>query len=249
VKFQLISDVHCEFHRDGGKSFCATIPVAADTLVIAGDFGTRPLIFARVSELVQKFDRVLYVCGNHEFYGHHTRDQINRVFHKLENRFSNFSRLQNSTVTVDSVKFVGTTLWFDQTPDTVLHRRLLNDYSQIRSFDRWVGKENEKAKVFLEDTVSEGCVVITHHAPSYASVSERFKGRATNAFFVSNVERIVRENNPAVWCHGHMHEPVRYECYDTTVVSNPLGYPGENTSNSETCVVDIGTSGISITRW
>jgi hypothetical protein len=37
-----------------------------------------------------------------------------------------------------------------------------------------------------------------------------------------------KKHRPELWIHGHTHVPCDYELFDTHIVRNPGGYPGEN---------------------
>jgi Icc-related predicted phosphoesterase len=71
-------------------------------------------------------------------------------------------------------------------------------------------------------------VVLTHHAPSYKSVSPHFIGNAANGAFVSNLEDFILDRPKIrVWAHGHTHSPCDYRIGECRVVGNPLGYGRE----------------------
>lgn len=225
MRFQVISDVHTEFHRDGGKFFCENLPVLASTLVIAGDFSIGKNLIQTVSVLVNRFENVIYICGNHEYYGT-PRGDIHNAMIKLQKRFINFHWLNNSSTIIDGQKFVGSTMWFRDQPDNVFYKDLMNDFTVIPSFNKWVYDENRKADKFFAKEVEEGCVVISHHAPCDLSASKRYKDSPTNRFYICDQSNLIREKKPKYWIHGHMHEPVSYQLHDTWVESNPFGYVG-----------------------
>jgi Icc-related predicted phosphoesterase len=225
MRIQIISDIHCEFHRDGGKQFCESLSVITPVLVIAGDFGTYDLIIKNVKILVNKFEHVVYVCGNHEYYGA-TRGLVNQTLTKLSNRYKNFHWLNNSMVEIQGQRFLGSTMWFRDKPDNFLYHDLLNDFSCIRGYKKWVYSENKKAVEYFESNVREGDIVITHHAPSTLSIDESFKFSDTNRFYFCDMSELIYQRNPAFWVHGHMHKAVSYPLYNTWVESNPFGYVG-----------------------
>ena len=72
-------------------------------------------------------------------------------------------------------------------------------------------------------------VVITHHAPSFMSVNDRYKGDTLmNGGYASELgEFILDHENIKLWCHGHMHDPVDYMIGTTRIVANPRGYVGQ----------------------
>jgi hypothetical protein len=71
-------------------------------------------------------------------------------------------------------------------------------------------------------------VVITHHAPSFASVNEKYAHEKTmNGGYASELTEFVLDHtNIKVWVHGHMHDPVDYMIENTRVLSHPRGYYG-----------------------
>ena len=71
-------------------------------------------------------------------------------------------------------------------------------------------------------------VVVTHHAPLFASwhlaADSVFKGAYCN-----NLVRLVREHAIDVWIHGHVHARSSYLANAVRVVCNPRGYDGFQT--------------------
>ena len=67
-------------------------------------------------------------------------------------------------------------------------------------------------------------VVITHFAPSPASIAPQFVGSPLNACFVSDLEAHILRWQPRLWLHGHVHHSCDYWLGATRVVANPRGY-------------------------
>jgi hypothetical protein len=66
-------------------------------------------------------------------------------------------------------------------------------------------------------------VVMTHMAPSKASVAPQYAGDLLSAAFASNLDDLVSKAN--VWVHGHMHNSSDYHRIGRCrVVCNPYGY-------------------------
>jgi hypothetical protein len=87
-------------------------------------------------------------------------------------------------------------------------------------------KTREYFKSVLETNRDRTFVVITHHAPSFASVHERYRSDTTmNGGFASNMDDFILDHpNIKYYFHGHMHDPVDYMIGTTRVMSNPRGY-------------------------
>ena len=225
MRFQIMSDIHTEFHRDHGKYFCQTIPVLSPVLVIAGDFAIHKHVFDNISILSKRFEHVIYVHGNHEYYGT-IRGDIHNTMKKLMKKFSNFYWLNKDVVEINGQRFVGATMWFKEDPNNIFYKNRLNDFTCIPAFQKWNYEENRKSVDFFNKEVRAGDVVITHHAPCTLSISPEYKGDPINRFYVCDMSETIREKKPSYWIHGHIHDAVSYPLYDTWVESNPFGYIG-----------------------
>ena len=98
---------------------------------------------------------------------------------------------------------------------------------------RWLS-ENLKE---LRDCVN---VVVTHHAPSIASVPEEERNDPVSSAYASNLEDFIKKHNIALWIHGHIHRFAYYRIGKCTVICNPRGYPGENSGFQEKFTIDVG---------
>lgn len=70
-------------------------------------------------------------------------------------------------------------------------------------------------------------VVLTHHLPAATSVAKRYANDPLNPAFASRLDDVIEKYRPDLWIHGHTHVPCDYELFDTRIVCNPRGYPGE----------------------
>ena len=224
MKIKIISDIHTEFHRDRGVKFSSELSTEdTDVLVVAGDFGTIDTLYVSLKVLCKRFPHVIFVTGNHEYYGS-TREVVHRSLKKLSKRFSNFHWLRNDSVEINGQRFVGSTLWFPNSQDAWSQEDRINDFRLIAGFSDWVYKENEKAQNYLNRTIKEGDVVITHYLPTWMSVAPQYKGDRFNCYFVCDMTQTILDTNPTLWIHGHTHESCDYRVDKTRVVCNPYGY-------------------------
>jgi predicted phosphodiesterase len=234
MKLNILSDLHLGFEP-------FERPVNdADVVVLAGDIA-RP---REAAAWALGFDKpVLYVAGNHEFYG----SSIEGAAAELERlcRGTHVHVLDGSEVVIDGVRFLGTTLWTDfelfgdaerKSAAMAEAKRLLRDFSRITLsessgavftpedsallFEKHAGWLRER----LATPHDEPTVVITHHAPSPGSIHPRFAGSLLNACFVSDLESLVGAQRAQLWIHGHTHDSFDYRLEGTRVVCNPRGY-------------------------
>lgn len=107
MKLHVISDVHLEFSKWPTKDDVNAID--ADISILAGDIG----VGLEGLQWALTFKRqVLYVMGNHEFYG---QRPMNELWVKARQRVENthVHILENNAVVINGVRFLGATLWTD----------------------------------------------------------------------------------------------------------------------------------------
>lgn len=239
MKIQVLSDLHFEFHPDRGRAFVDSLdPSIADVLVLAGDIATGDLLLDALKLFKEKFEHVVFVAGNHEYYGCSVNDLL-EIRYAVHRDLLNIYWLERGTVRIEGVGFIGTTLWFD---DLGGRKNNLSDFRAIRDFEPWVYKEFRLSRAFLHRNTRTTDVVITHHLPSYRSVAKKFESDPLNCFFVSDVEDTIRERQPKLWIHGHTHASCDYNIGETHVVCNPYGYDGRevNPEFRKDFVVEVG---------
>jgi Icc-related predicted phosphoesterase len=245
-KFERLLDKYLPPHPDDKQT---VLCCAGDMGVYAQYPSTYKLLFQLLS---QRFRRVIIVPGNHSWYSSAGIWGNEAEFWKDKKLPKNVSYLDNGFTIIDGVAFIGSCLWTDfscSDPLAIMDAsRGMNDFRCIKVRNYEVsgvyGTVINSACLTPEDTVvrhyvsrqfiekslalnrDKPCVVISHHAPSFQSVSDRFKADSLNAAFYSNLEELILHYQPAVWAHGHMHDSKDYLIGDTRVVCNPLGYHG-----------------------
>lgn len=236
-----VSDLHIDYNKSGYYLFINAYKDYSGYLVIAGDFAEvrdKDSIFFRTFETlfdVNPYIYVIFVCGNHEYYGSSIQgvhDLINEwVEEKDMDRFF-FLHEELEQLYIENTIFVGSTLWYpDTNPDVYLLQNNINDFSQIQNFTPGVAaKQNKKIKSNFESRSSwENEIWIFHHLPSYQSVSSQYRNDRLNCYYVDpEMEKIIEQRQPNLVIHGHSHTPCRYQIGDTWVVSNPKGYGKQN---------------------
>lgn len=109
MKLHILSDVHLEFGR--WPKAVNINAIEADVTILAGDIdiGLKGLVFAL------KIKRpVIYVMGNHEFYGQRPMRELWRKA-RAKVAGTHVHLLENDAVVIDGVRFLGATLWTDYT--------------------------------------------------------------------------------------------------------------------------------------
>lgn len=107
MKLHILSDIHLEFGKWPKNMDIHAID--ADVTILAGDIG----IGLQGLEWALSIDRpVIYVMGNHEFYGQRPMaDLWRKAREKVEH--THVHLLENESVQIGNVRFLGCTLWTD----------------------------------------------------------------------------------------------------------------------------------------
>ena len=222
--FELISDLHLDMRRDPMRLLMDIEP-DSETLVIAGDLcEARNLNPNWIKVLADKYNIVLYVPGNHEYYGL-TGDQTLDTLYSM--MLDNTHIMHDSSIILGDISFSGSTLWFPNAPGNLQCERMMSDFHYIQDFKTWVYDAHERSKAWLPKTGTD--VWITHHLPLWKSVHMKYEGSNLNRFFVGDLSRelYAMDEPPKVIVHGHTHEECDYMAGNTRIVCNPLGYPNE----------------------
>lgn len=241
MKLRILSDLHYEFHRDGGASFISDqSDHDYDVMVLAGDITTSSnlrSVFANFRKAVGQRP-IVYVPGNHEYY-HSSPGEISRVLTEIDDPLLNV--LDNREVTIDGVNFIGSTLWFPHSGLCENGDDNLSDFGCIDGFRDWVGNQARKSANFLNQSISPGCVVVTHHLPHQNSIHEAYKGGFLNKYFIHDVGPLVEDAGVKLWIHGHTHVSMDYEVNNTRVVCNPFGYlrHSQNSKFNEKLTINV----------
>lgn len=247
MNFQIASDIHIKYFGDIGDDFF--IPQAS-TLVLLGDiceFSQLHACYRIFERMGEKWDHILYVFGNHEYYGATLSDRVITYAKKLFSPIPNITVLNRDTIIIEDTCFIGTTLWSDMLNGNPIAESVCStsiaDYSYIKVSDpkgftrRLLTldtiKEFKRSLKFIKKAVSDvsdnhKAVVLTHHAPSFMSVTDKYRGSLMNGAFVSELTPYIMDNPKiSVWAHGHVHSDHDYKIGSTRVVCHPLGYWGE----------------------
>lgn len=249
MKLLILSDLHLEFSN---LSFADT---EADVTILAGDIakGDHGIHWART---VWPTKEIIYVAGNHEFYGYNRLEVLARL--RIAARETGVHFLDNEEVVISGVRFLGCTLWTDfqlygnRQRDMEIAANTLNDFRLIKEgareftpMDSVVLHEQSLAwltQKLLTKNYDGKTVVVSHHLPSMHSVAEKYKGDPLNACFASNLDHLF--GHADLWIHGHTHDSFDYMANGTRVICNPRGYSrdgirNENASFNPEFVLDL----------
>ena len=253
MRLHILSDLHLS------QGAFVVPETGADLVVLAGDIARPKEALAWATALAKP---VLYVPGNHEFYGS-SIDGTRRELARLS-AGTNVRVLDDDEAIVGGVRFLGSTLWTDfrlfgdgagreaAIADALRHIR---DFSRIVADDASGDLFTPEASAArfashaawlaakLSSAHAGPTVVVTHHAPSRGSIHPRYADSLLNAGFVSDVAHLAGGDRARLWIHGHTHDSFDYDLGGTRVVCNPRGYAkngvNENAAFDPAFTVDV----------
>ena len=260
MKIRVLSDLHLEF--------LDWVPpkLHADIVVLAGDIhvGVRGIEWARRSF---PLNPVIYVPGNHEFYGGNMRDVSEELL--VQGRRLGVDVLDGRSAVIGSVRFLGATLWTDfalhgADPKSVDRAMAaaqagMSDFQLIRYNGNKTFRPAEARAIHAErvrwlraqlaDEFVGNTIVVTHHLPLRQSVHSKYGMSDLNPSFASDLSDLMGPR-ASVWIHGHTHESFDYVVNGTRVVCNPRGYlPMEpNEAFDPLLTIDVSVTGRSLMR-
>ncbi len=255
MKIQIFSDLHL----DVAAIKSITVVTNVDLVIVAGDTCEGALkAFEHLRRIVPMAIPIVMVMGNHEYYRRFVSVEL--ALAKEQSPSFNIHVLENDSVTIDGIRFLGATLWTDYAvfgPANVAAVMSacasgMNDHRLIgwrkEPWRRFRPQEasllHHQSAAFFAETLATSfdgpTVVVTHHAPHWESVHPRFRNDPVTGAFVSDLSVLIETHQPNLWVHGHVHNSSNYHVGQTRLVANPHGYGSENPAFNGELVVEIG---------
>ncbi|RQW23651.1 serine/threonine protein phosphatase [Rhodobacteraceae bacterium CH30] len=247
MQIHLLSDLHNEF----GEPYQPAV-TDADVTILAGDIASRGEGVAWVRATFS--GTVLYVPGNHEFYGTQAMDDM--LADMREAGDWRVKVVDQDVVVIGDVRFIVAIGWtdFEVAGDPAVAMAFaeprMNDYRNILvetdprfSFltPQEVRRRALEARAWLAEQIAQPfdgkTVVVTHHAPSPRSTPAKYQGHGIVPAFCNDWERLF--DGVDFWLHGHTHHAVNYIVGDTRVISNPKGYGREMTGFDPRQIIEV----------
>lgn len=242
MKIQIYSDLHLGFGR------FEPAPCDPDVVILAGDIDIKSRGVNWANDTFQC--PVIYVCGNHEYYGGHTE----RTFRKMKDAAApHVHVLENEVLILGQTRFLVTTAWtdFSSTGDVTAAKRVawewMNDFTVIRTAESYrrlrpddLIAKSRAAYAWLTQELNKPfdgkTVVVTHHAPALDHVGGDLPAHLIAAYANDWPELVDKAD---LWVYGHTHVAADFLKRGCRVVSNPRGYPGQSTGFDPEFLIEI----------
>jgi predicted phosphodiesterase len=242
MKLQVYSDLHIEFDRFEPASS------GADVVILAGDIDIKTRGVKWANEVFGC--PVIYVCGNHEFYGGH----IDHTLRKMKEAAApHVHVLENEALILNQTRFLVTTAWTDysSTGDVAAAKRVawerMNDFTVIRTDESYrrlrpddLIARSKAAYAWLTQELDKPfggkTVVVTHHAPVLDYVGDELPAHLIAAYANDWKELVGKAD---LWVYGHTHVSADFLKNGCRVISNPRGYPSQHTGFDSDFLIKI----------
>jgi predicted phosphodiesterase len=252
MRILIYSDLHLEFPA-ALEHFSVPPDLEFDTVILAGDIHAHShgIDWAAATFAGKP---VIYVAGNHEFYGAHIYGLVLEMRKAAEQCGVHF--LEQDAVVLNGVRFLGTTLWTDFAlmgaglASVAMHTaaRCMPDFRVIR-----IGASHGQAvKADKFETWNAGILQPADTVLLFKRSREWLAGKLAEPFNGTTV--VVTHHLPSarsvaqrfeqdpvsaafasnldhlvqqadLWVHGHTHDSFDYTINKSRVVCNPRGYP------------------------
>lgn len=257
--FRVASDLHLEFRRFDpslNRAFSEAVlleilpPDPRDgesILILAGDIGRASMIGDMYEMLKDRFPYIIYVPGNHEYWGWE-KIALDKLFQRLSQNVCPTLLIptapDNLYVLLQTpegrCKILACTLWADggkHNPLAEISVTGFPDFRQISYEDRKLRPADMSAlndydsQWLRQNVVPEmsgyetPVVVVTHYIPSYLLINDAYKGDLGNCIFASDQDATMLMAD--TWIFGHTHMQLNKVENGRTIIANPLGYPRE----------------------
>ena len=250
LRIQIASDLHIEYYESFDNVPPDIIKPRAPVLALLGDIGLAfsDLLREFLFEQCNRFEQVLFLAGNHEFYNidgltHSMKEQADWM-RQMCSKKTNLHFMEKDSLVIEGVVILGTTLW-SNIPDCMLKKaeKSLNDYHRtykhrpgesprkLRANETtdmyhlnigWIRSELAKAR-----ENGQKVVVLTHHTPSMGGTSHpRYDRSDISCCFSSDLRLLLEEESPnlVAWACGHTHYNFDFLVGNVRVCSNQRGY-------------------------
>lgn len=251
MKIQYCSDLHLEFKEN--REYIKTNPlsVVGDVLILAGDIVPFEVYrkYSFLDFVADNFEAVYWLPGNHEYYHDDISDRSGAFQEKVR---SNLFMINNSTVIINNVRFIFSTLWSKINPERQWEiQQSVSDFHVIRyngkpfsviDYNEFHNSSLEFLLPEISKDRAEKTVVVTHHVPTLLNYPQKYRGSLLTECFAVELFKYIEPSGVDYWIYGHHHQPIwEFEIGKTKLITNQFGYvrQKENVSFKHGAVIEL----------
>jgi len=263
MRIQIFSDLHLDVRPIKP----ITIMPGVALVIVAGDTCEgASRAFHHLRRIVPMQIPIVMVMGNHEYYRRFIPHEL--ALARSQASVFNIYLLENDTVVLGGVRFVGANFWTDYRAFGEFNvAAVMNACATGMNDHRLIGWQKEpwlrfrpqeaallhhQSKTYFANILATGfegpTVAISHTAVHWGSIHPRFRTDPLTGAFLSDQSALIEVHQPTLWVHGHVHNSSDYRVgksdyrvgKKTRIVCNPHGYGSENPDFDGALVVEVG---------
>lgn len=223
TSYHIISDIHAENNIPLEKVLC---PDPNGVLILAGDLARMQstVLFVDTLRIIcNKFSKVIYILGNHEYYcikGKESMQDIFLAIKTLSESIKNLIVLDNETYTIGDTIIFGSTFWSysaseswrkipmyvgDKGEERLITNHEYNElhFKSLMALEKAIQKAEEENKKM---------VVVTHYPPTNkGTIDPKYQNSSNKSMYYSHNDHILENKVIIRWVYGHSGWNARYE--------------------------------------
>lgn len=249
-----------DLHLDSASYVLNITKEQADVVVLAGDIGNKFQAMKLIEPLLKKGIIVIYVLGNHEFYNINnqvkTIQEIIDGWKDREAKNDNLYVLNNESLVINNVKFIGSIGWSKLTPELfdksdvefeiyessdfnkIMKSKLMKGYRIIRGYPITIEDYQSLHKESIEYIQSEinkpfnGKKILISHQPLILEGQKKeYIGTFAGQLYGSDYEDMITKSDLDYYIYGHIHTSVDTMKGGVHCICNSYGYRKYNEIN------------------
>jgi predicted phosphodiesterase len=254
MKIHLLSDLHTEFWQGGKTAKLEALVRPADVLVLAGDIGVgRQNVRDVLKHLAPHYKDIIYIPGNHEYYGGLEFNGFNDFSQFGSKLPSNVHFFNPGSFILNDVTFIVGTLWTNFREDPlaeldaqrgIVDFRRIPDATPARMKGMFYHHSQYFKMAYEHRDPSKPVVFVSHFLPAVDCISPQWRDKdafssSLNKYFANDMGGWIETLDCATWLFGHTHDAVDVQIGTTRCLARPMGYPAEHQQPYEHLIIEV----------
>ena len=214
VNFQIASDLHIEYLQEEAIPMETFIIPSADNLILAGDIGSlyrEKQLFNFIQQCCDKFKKVYYIPGNHEYYTLKFVPKINQLYklrgilYSFEKKLENLKILDRHYIEIDNYIIAGCTLWSNLQNNQLPKFRVRIADMSTRIYNIYHKRDVQFIEELIEKKRDDQHIILITHYPPTGSIQSPKHYDKFSFLYYSNLDYLLDKNKIDTWISGHIH--------------------------------------------
>lgn len=238
MRIYALSDLHIDYVENRRwLSQLSAVDYQDDWLLLAGDISDRMTLLAQCfTQVAEKFQRVLYVPGNHDLWVHRESHADSIEKYRAVCALARDLGLHLESIESDQVSVIAILGWYDYSFGQP-SEQLLSNWVDYRACQWPSHFDEQKICQFFSQLntapvpqLSKTVITCSHFVPRIDLMPSFIPPRFRLVYPVLGsvqIERDLRRYRPDIHVYGHSHVNVKRRLDGVTYINNAFAYPQE----------------------